>query len=122
MKLWVSKGQYGFSTRLKSGNVNGNEADAVSMFMEIQFRKEKEPEGNCQIDIKDGFLSCYNSKEGVKPKFVVMDYTILQGHNPDANKEPKVEEKTSFTAQELADEAMADFGDIIEIDESEIAF
>ncbi len=116
IKMWINKGEYGFSTRLKDGQEGG-----PSMFMGVQFKKGNEPEGNCQIEVKDGFFSCYNSKDGVKPKIVVMDYAILEGHNSNTPKETKVEEKTSYTAQELADEAMADFGDIVEID-NELAF
>lgn len=105
MKLWISKTQYGFSTRLKDGNENG-----ASMFLNVQFRKGQEPEGNCQIETKGNeFLSCFNSKNGVQPKLVVLDYSIIAGHNSD-NAQPekaKEPEKTSYTADELADEALA---------------
>lgn len=68
-RLYVYKGQFGYSTLLK------NNED--KMYVSVQFRKGQEPVNErAQIDIKDGFVSFYKDKNGLaKIKFVIMDYT-----------------------------------------------
>lgn len=68
-RLYVYKGQFGYSTLLK------NNED--KMYVSVQFKKGQEPVNErTQIDIKDGFVSFYKDKNGfAKIKFVIMDYT-----------------------------------------------
>lgn len=123
MKMWIKKSEYGFSTKLKDSNLdeNGNE---ISMYLGIQFKREQEPKvENCQIEVKDGFFSCYKSKKdnSVKPKFVVMDYEILKGHDKEETPSEVVpeitSEPTSFSANDLTDQDYVDFGNIVEFEE-----
>lgn len=71
-RLYVYKGQFGYSTLLK------NNED--KMYVSVQFKKGQEPVNErTQIDIKDGFVSFYKDKNGfAKPKFVILDYTELE--------------------------------------------
>ena len=71
MKLYVSKGQYGWQTRA----VNGEE----KMYIDIGFKKGQEPQEQfCQIEIKDAFFSFYKTKTGLgKPKLIILDYELL---------------------------------------------
>lgn len=76
MKLWIKKNTFNdrvqYSTRIQ-------DKDKVNdMYLDLQFKQGNEPTENCQIQVKDSFFSCFNSKNGVKPKLIVMDYEILQ--------------------------------------------
>ena len=70
-KLYVYKGQYGYSTLLK------NQED--KLYVQVQFKKGFEPvQENAEININDGFLSFYRDKNGnAKPKIVILDYTEI---------------------------------------------
>ena len=81
MKLF--KGKYGFSVSAHSKNQDGSENKC---YIDVQFKKGYEPldslEGELIFVEKTGarhncFLSSYNSKEGVKPKLVVMPETEI---------------------------------------------
>lgn len=75
-RLYVYKGQFGYSTLLK------NNED--KLYVSVQFKKGQEPVNEkAQIDIKDGFVSFYKDKNGLaKIKFVIMDYTeVMEQQN-----------------------------------------
>lgn len=74
-KLYLYKGQYGYSTTIK------NQED--KMYIQVGFRKGYEPQSDRPIiDVKDAFLSMYTNKEGTKvPKIVVMSYEELESEN-----------------------------------------
>ncbi len=47
------------------------------MFIAVNFKKGVEVENKTKINITDGFLSFYKTKDGLaKPKIVVMEYEI----------------------------------------------
>lgn len=74
IKLNIRKGEYGYYTRLK----NTQNDEEISMYVNVQFAKCGEPtETALQINIQDGFLSCYSSQDGIKVKVVVMEYEVL---------------------------------------------
>jgi len=78
MKLYIKKGNYGYSTRLKN-EYNGKTSE---MWLDVQFSREDKPEDNCRIEVLDSFLSCYDSKDGVKPKLIVLGYRIIEEDKP----------------------------------------
>lgn len=56
--------------------MGGNE---LNVWMAVQFKKGNEPSTDkAMIDIKEFFMSCFNSNEGIKPKMVVMDWEYAQ--------------------------------------------
>lgn len=71
-RLYVYKGQYGFSTLIKN--------QEEKMYVQVAFKKDQEPTGErATINIKDGFLSMYKDKNGyAKPKIVVLDYDNVE--------------------------------------------
>lgn len=74
MKLNIRKGEYGYYTRLK----NMQNDEEISIYMNVQFAKCLEPSPTAlQIDVKEGFPSCYKSQDGIKVKFIVLEYEIL---------------------------------------------
>ncbi len=82
MKINIRKGEYGYYTKVK--NIQNDEE--IIAYMNVQFPKDKEPaETALQINIKDMFLSCYNSQEGTKVKLVVTDYEVLRIYDDSQN-------------------------------------
>lgn len=79
MKINVRKSQYGFSTSFVAKKEN--EQDEFG-YIDVGFRKDQEPkieEGDtARISVKDGFFSGYKSRNGIKPKFIVMNYELLE--------------------------------------------
>lgn len=94
VKLNVRKGEYGYYTKVK--NIQNEEE--ISMYLNIQFPRDLEPEETAlQIDIKDGFFSCYGSQDGVKLKFVVMNYEILKVYDDTQNTQESEESQFNET-------------------------
>lgn len=99
-KVNVRRGKYGFSTRLKGTTKENKE---VTMYVDVQFAKCEAPTNNIlQINVKDGFLSCYESMYGEKVKLVVMDYEILKIYDNDTTTANT--EETYDTAGDLLDD------------------
>jgi len=74
MKIRVFKNQFGtFETLLKSKMLNGEE---IKYYLPVTFKRGTEPnEEKIEIDIVDGWLTCYLAKNGEpKPKFYINDY------------------------------------------------
>lgn len=72
----IMNSEYGnWSTPAK----NGKGKDALTHWMQVQFKKNNEPEledNRGYINVKDFFLSCYETKSGnTIPKIVIMDYS-----------------------------------------------
>jgi hypothetical protein len=67
-------GRVNYKTSISNKNVEGK---YENMYISVQFKKGMETEGD--IDIKDGFLSFFKTKDGLpKVKLIVMDYTTEQ--------------------------------------------
>ena len=63
-----------YSTNISNKDING---EYTNMYINIQLPKGTELENKTIIDITKGFLSFYNSKEGLpKIKIVVKEYNI----------------------------------------------
>lgn len=64
-------GRVNYTTSISNKKEDGT---YENMYLSTQFKKGQETEGN--IEIKDGFLSFYKTKEGLpKLKVVILDYT-----------------------------------------------
>lgn len=75
--MLVVKNKYGrWSTPCSSKDMGGNE---LNVWLSVQFSKGNEPKTDkAYIDVKDLFMSCFNSNDGIKPKMVVMDWAYSQ--------------------------------------------
>lgn len=69
--LYIYKGQFGYSTLLKNND--------KKMYVQVSFKKGEEPtEEKLQIDIKNGFVTFYEDKNGLsKIKFMILEYEKL---------------------------------------------
>lgn len=71
-KTRIYKSEYGYSTAISKKDVNG---EYERMYIQVQMPKESMVENKTMIEITDGFLSFYNTKDGLpKTKIVVMAY------------------------------------------------
>jgi hypothetical protein len=77
------------------------------MYLDVQLPKDRQCEAG-QIEIKDGFFTCYQTQAGVKPKLVVMDYEYLQASQ---NLTPRAE-----PIKQVEKDPFETFGDTLEID------
>lgn len=117
MKLWITKklfdGKPSYSTTIKSKDKDQNE---IKYYLPISFMKVEEPNENCEIEIKDGFYGCFNSKDGIKPKLIIKAYTVerLSEYNTTANTPNDVQ-----TSQNDPYEA---FGNEIELTDDDLPF
>ena len=72
-KVMIFKNQYGYSTTISKKNQDG---EYTNMYVSIQLPKNIELENKTVIEITNGFLSFYNTKDGLpKIKIVVMEFT-----------------------------------------------
>ena len=72
-KTMIFKSQYGYSTTISKKNQDG---EYTNMYVSIQLPKNIELENKTMIEITNGFLSFYNTKDGLpKIKIVVMEFT-----------------------------------------------
>ena len=72
-KTMIFKGQYGYSTTISKKNQDGQ---YERMYVSVQLPKNIELENKTVINITDGFLSFYNTKDGLpKTKIVVREFT-----------------------------------------------
>lgn len=68
----IFKGEYGYSTAISKKNEDGT---YDKMYLSIQLPKGIELENKTKINITNGFLTFYKTKEGLpKPKIVVMQF------------------------------------------------
>lgn len=72
-KTMVFKNDYGYSCTISKKNQDGN---YDRMYLQIQLPKDVELENKTMIEIKNGFLSFFKTKDGLsKIKIVVMEFT-----------------------------------------------
>lgn len=72
-KTMIFKSQYGYSTTISRKNQDG---EYTNMYVSVQLPKNIELENKTVIEITNGFLSFYNTKDGLpKIKIVVMEFT-----------------------------------------------
>jgi hypothetical protein len=116
MKIWINKkdfeGRAAYSIKLSQKDKESKQ-EICSMYLDIQFPRDKQPEAG-QIEIKDGFFTCYQTKTGVKPKLVVMDYEYLQASKNDRLEtkiEPVKKEKDPFA------DVFEEFGNTVVIED-----
>lgn len=75
LKIYAKKGNYGWFAVVDNGKKDDNER--VIYFMELAFKQGNEPAVSpCRLDIGHCFLSCYNTKNGIKPKIVITEYEV----------------------------------------------
>lgn len=87
-KTMIFKSEYGYSTAISKKNQNG---EYERMYLSVQLPKNVELENKTIINITNGFLSYYNTKDGLpKIKVVVMEYTT------DADEQYKQEEREAI--------------------------
>lgn len=72
-KTIIFRSQYGYSTTISKKNQDG---EYERMYVSVQLPKNIELENKTVIEITNGFLSFYNTKDGLpKIKIVVMEFT-----------------------------------------------
>lgn len=72
-KTMIFKSQYGYSTTISKKNQDG---EYERMYVSVQLPKNIELENKAMIEITNGFLSFYNTKDGLpKIKIVVIEFT-----------------------------------------------
>lgn len=90
----IFKGEYGYSTAISKKNDDGT---YDKMYLSIQLPKGTELENKTKINITNGFLTFYQTKEGLpKPKIVVMQF------------EPEYKEQ----AEDITDDIMSFDGEL----------
>lgn len=68
----IFKNEFGYSTSISKKNEDGT---YDKMYLSIQLPKGTELENKTKINITNGFLTFYKTKEGLpKPKIVVMQF------------------------------------------------
>ncbi len=70
----IFRNEFGYSTSISRKNQDG---EYEKMYLSVQLPKGVEIENKTKINIIKGFLSFYNTKEGLpKLKIVVMEYEL----------------------------------------------
>ena len=88
-KTMIFKSEYGYSTAISNKNQEGT---YDKMYVQVQLPKGIELENKTMIEIQNGFLSMYKTKNGLpKLKIVVMDFET----------ENKVEDVSEFESLDL---------------------
>lgn len=73
-EIMIFKGDYGYSTSVSNKKPDGT---YDKMYISVQMPKDVELENQTTINITNGFLSFYKTKEGLpKAKIVVLDYEV----------------------------------------------
>lgn len=73
--MLVYKNDYGWSAYL-TNEFNGKK---IKCYMPVAFKKGKEPRSDKEnIKPTEWFMSCYEGKNGVMPKMIVSEYTIVK--------------------------------------------
>lgn len=72
-KTMIFKSEYGYSTAISKKNQEGQ---YDKMYLSVQLPKGIELENKTMIEITKGFLSFYNTKDGLpKIKVIVMEFS-----------------------------------------------
>lgn len=87
-KTMIFKSEYGYSTAISKKNQDG---EYERMYLSVQLPKGVKLENKTTIEITKGFLSFYNTKDGLpKIKIVVMEFTT------DTDEQYKQEERQAI--------------------------
>jgi len=71
-KTMIFKSEYGYSTAISNKNQEGQ---YDKMYVSVQLPKGVELENKTMIEIQNGFITFYKTKEGLpKLKLVIMDF------------------------------------------------
>ena len=72
-KTMIFKNDYGYSATISNKQEDGS---YDRMYISVSLPKGQDVESKTLIDVTDGFLTFYKTKEGLaKPKLVIMSYT-----------------------------------------------
>lgn len=114
MKLWISKSEYGFYNTLKGKDKDKN---PIKYYLDVSFFECAEPEVAGQIEINDGdyFFGCYNTKNGIKPKIIVKNYTFLQASEYGDEVKPAAKPVTKKVEKDPFEE----FGDTVSVENND---
>lgn len=94
-KTIIFKSEYGYSTTISKKNQNG---EYERMYVSVQLPKGVELENKSFIDITKGFISFFNTKEGLpKIKLVVMEYTIDEESKAIQEEREAIQEEDMYT-------------------------
>lgn len=92
-KVIIYKNDYGYSTAISNKKQDGT---YERMYVSLQLPKGVELDNKTNIEITKGFLSFYNTKDGLpKIKVVVMEYKI------DEEEQYKQEERKAIQEEEI---------------------
>lgn len=79
-KTMIFKSEYGYSTAISNKNQEGQ---YDKMYLQVQLPKGVELENKTMIEIQNGFMSFYKTKEGLpKLKLVIMEFTTENNELP----------------------------------------
>lgn len=74
-KTMIFRSEYGYSTAISNKKQDNT---YENMYVSINFNKCEPPENKTLINVTDGFISFYKTKEGLpKPKFIISNYEII---------------------------------------------
>lgn len=93
-KIMIFKNNFGFY----EGTISNKKQDNTyeNMYVSINFNKCEAPENKTLINVTDGFIGFYKTKEGLpKPKFIISNYEIIN-NKQDNNYIPNDEEQNPF--------------------------
>lgn len=97
MKLFINKKTFESWDKYSATISNDEGESKVTTYLDVQFKKGTEPKGTknlISISADDCFFSCFKSKDGNKPKLVIMDYAIEKNYDSEQgqSKQQKIEE------------------------------
>lgn len=93
-KTMIFKSEFGYSTTISKKNQNG---EYERMYLSIQLPKGVELENKTNIEITKGFLTFYQTKEGLpKIKIVVMEYKIDEEEQYKQEERKAIQEEESY--------------------------
>ena len=80
-KTMIFKSEYGYSIAISNKNQEGN---YDKMYLQVQLPKGIELENKTMIEIQNGFITFYKTKEGLpKLKLVIMEFTTENNELPE---------------------------------------
>lgn len=90
-EMMIFSNDKGFSTSISNKKEDGT---YDNMFIAVNFKKGVSVENKSKINVTNGFLSFYKTKDGLaKPKIVIMEF---EGQNNTSNNEVIVEDDLPF--------------------------
>ena len=97
-KTMIFKSEYGYSTTISNKNQEGQ---YDKMYLSVQLPKGIELENKTMIEITKGFLSFYQTKEGLpKIKIVVMEYKIDEEEQYKQEERQAIQDEESYELDE----------------------